>query len=185
MVNPYVEASDAVKLVSNPGLNPFANYPPDRAKQFAPCNYDGYVIGDGILFHLDEQKFVFVGRAPSANWIQFHAATGGYDATVEKDDRSPSRPTGKPVVRKVYRYQIQGPNAHQVIQKLNGGPVPDVKFFHMDYINIAGRKVAIQLYPDNPNVELLERERAGDVQKSCGARAQLVFHDICCAITGA
>ena len=62
-------------------------------------------------------------------------------STVEKDDRSPSRPMGKPVVRRNYRYQIQGPNAAQVIEKLNGGPFPDIKFFTMDVINIAGRKV--------------------------------------------
>jgi vanillate/3-O-methylgallate O-demethylase len=35
------------------------------------------VIGDGILFHLEPNKLVYVGRAPSANWIEFHAATGG------------------------------------------------------------------------------------------------------------
>ena len=29
----------------------------------------------------------------------------------------------------------------QVITKLNGGPMPDIKFFNMEYINIAGRKV--------------------------------------------
>jgi vanillate/3-O-methylgallate O-demethylase len=48
---------------------------------------------------------------------------------------------GKPVVRTLYRYQIQGPNAEQVIRKLNGGKSPEIKFFNMDYITIAGRKV--------------------------------------------
>ncbi len=43
--------------------------------------------------------------------------------------------------RKFYRFQIQGPNAEQVIRKLNGGPFADIKFFTMDYITIAGRKV--------------------------------------------
>jgi len=141
MVEQYVEGPDALKLLSHLAINSFAKFPVDRAKQFVPCSYDGHVIGDGILFHLEENKLVFVGRAPTASWIQFHAETGGYKVKTEKDDRSPSRPTGKPVVRRVYRFQIQGPNAHQVIQKLNGGPVPDVKFFHMDHINIAGRKV--------------------------------------------
>ena len=56
MVNLYVEGPDAVKLVSHLGFNSFANFPLDRAKQFAPCNYDGYVIGDGILFPLEENK---------------------------------------------------------------------------------------------------------------------------------
>ena len=141
MVEQWVEGPDALKLLSHLAINSFAKFPVNRAKQFVPCSYDGHVIGDGILFHLEENKLVFVGRAPSASWIQFHAETGGYNVTTKKDDRSPSRPGGKPVVRTHYRFQIQGPNAHQVMDKLNGGPVPEVKFFHMDVITIAGRKV--------------------------------------------
>jgi len=141
MANLYVEGPDALKLFTYLGTNSFANFPVNRAKQFAPCSYDGYVIGDGILFHLEENRLVFVGRAPAASWIQFHAETGGYKVQIVRDDRSPSNPRGKAVVRTCYRYQIQGPNAAKIIEKLNGGPVPDVKFFHMDAIQIAGRKV--------------------------------------------
>jgi vanillate/3-O-methylgallate O-demethylase len=141
MVDLFVEGPDALKLLSALAINSFTNFAVDRAKQFVPCSHDGYVIGDGILFHLERNKLVFVGRAPAANWIQFHAATGGYDVAVEKDDRSPSRPMGRPVVRRHYRYQIQGPNAVKVIEKLNGGPFPDIKFFTMDAITIAGRRV--------------------------------------------
>ena len=67
---------------------------------------------------------VYVGRNPAANWIEFHAKTGGYNVKTTYDDRSPSRPMGKPVIRSFYRYQIQGPNAQDVIKKLNGGTVP-------------------------------------------------------------
>lgn len=141
MVDIFVEGPDALKMLSYLTINSFKNFTVDKAKQFVPCSYDGYVIGDGILFHLAENKLVFVGRAPTANWIQFHAETGGYDVTTVYDDRSPSRPMGKPVTRINYRYQIQGPNAEQVIEKLNGGPFPDIKFFNMGYINIAGRQV--------------------------------------------
>src|SRR5579862_8602080 len=142
MVDLFIAGPDAIKLLSHLAINSFANFPVNRAKQFVPCSYDGHVIGDGILFHLEENKLVFVGRAPTASWIQFHAETGGYNVTTEKDDRSPSRPGGKPVIRKHYRYQIQGPNAQQVIEKLNGGPYQDIKFFNVGTINIAGRKVA-------------------------------------------
>jgi vanillate/3-O-methylgallate O-demethylase len=106
-----------------------------------PCSYDGYVIGDGILFPLEKDEFLFVGRAPAANWIQFHAQTGEYDVTSAYDNRSPSRPMGKPVTRVHYRYQIQGPNAEALIAKLNSGAYPDIKFFHIGHININGRKV--------------------------------------------
>jgi vanillate/3-O-methylgallate O-demethylase len=141
MVEQYVEGPDAFKLFSYLATNSFKSFPVNRAKQFIPCTHDGYVIGDGILFHLAENSLSFVGRAPSANWIEFHAKTGGFNVTTEKDDRSPSRPGGSPVVRRHYRYQIQGPNAWKVIEKLNGGPVPELKFFHMDAITIAGRTV--------------------------------------------
>ena len=141
MANVYVEGPDALKMFSHLATNSFANFPVDRAKQFAPCTYDGYVIGDGILFHLAPNRLVFVGRAPTASWIQFQAETGGYNVKLEKDDRSPSNPKGKAVVRSCYRFQIQGPNAPQVLEKLNGGPLPEIKFFCMDAIRIAGRKV--------------------------------------------
>jgi len=141
MVNAYIEGRDALKLLSHLGTNSYSKFPVNRAKQFAPCSYDGYVIGDGILFHLEENRLAFVGRAPAANWIRFHAETGGYDVKFEIDDRSPSNPKGKAVVRTCYRYQIQGPNAPQIIEKMNGGPVQEIKFFNIDVINIAGRKV--------------------------------------------
>ncbi len=138
MVDIYVEGPDALKMLSNLAVNTFKNFTVDKAKQFIPCSHSGHVIGDGILFHLDESKYLFVGRAPTANWIEFHVATGGYDVSIEKDDRSPGILGGKPANRKCYRYQIQGPNAWQVIEKLNGGPPPEVKFFNMDSINCEG-----------------------------------------------
>jgi vanillate/3-O-methylgallate O-demethylase len=141
MVNLFVEGPDALKLLSHLATNSFKNFTVDQAKQFAPVTHYGHVIGDGILFYLAENSLVYVGRNPAANWIEFHAKTGGYNVKTDYDDRSPSRPMGKPVFRKFYRYQIQGPNAEQVIKKLNGGTFPDIKFFKMGHITIAGRKV--------------------------------------------
>ena len=95
MANVYVEGPDALKMLSHLATNSFAKFPVNRAKQFAPCSYDGYVIGDGILFHLEQNKLVYVGRAPAANWIEFHGTTGNYNVKITRDDRSPSNPGGK------------------------------------------------------------------------------------------
>jgi vanillate/3-O-methylgallate O-demethylase len=141
MANVYVEGPDALKMLSHLATNSFANFPVNRAKQFAPCTYDGYVIGDGILFHLEQNRLVYVGRAPAANWLEFHGTTGNYNVKITRDDRSPSNPGGRPVIRTLYRYQIQGPNAKQIIEKLNGGPFPEIKFFNMGEIKIKGRTV--------------------------------------------
>ena len=141
MAEMTVKGPDAVKLMSYCTINSFADFTPNRAKQMVPCSYDGYVIGDGILFYLDKDEVLFVGRAPSVNWIQFHAETGGYKVDTIRDDRSPSHPRGKAVIRRHYRFQIQGPNAAKILEKLNGRALPDIKFFTMGAIDIAGRRV--------------------------------------------
>ena len=139
MVEQYVQGPDTLELFTYLGMNSFANFPVDRAKQLAPCNYDGYVIGDVILFYLAPNQFNLVGRIPVLNWIRFHAATGGYDVKVELDDRSAARPD--PFNRKSYRFQLQGPNAMHVLEKALGTKVPELKFFNMGHLTIAGRAV--------------------------------------------
>ncbi len=141
MAELMVQGPDALKLLSRLAINSFANFSVNKAKHFVPCGFDGHVIGDGIIFRLAEDQFNLVGRVPAVNWVQFQAETGDYDVTLDRDDRSPSRPGGKPVLRRHYRYQIQGPNAPQILEELNGGPVPDIKFFNMGVINIAGRQI--------------------------------------------
>jgi len=141
MVNLFLRGPGAIKLISDTGINSVENFPVDMAKQFVPCTPAGNVIGDGILFHLDDDEFVWVGRAPGANWLEYQAQAGDYDIEVEKDDRSPSRPYGKAVTRKYWRFQIQGPNAWAVIEKVNGGAVEQLKFFRMATMNVAGQQV--------------------------------------------
>ena len=140
MVNLWVTGRDALKLFTDTGINSTANFPVGSAKQFVPVAPDGGVIGDGILFHLAPGQLVFVGRAPVANWLTFRG-TLGYDVDIRKDDRSPSRPYGKPVSRDVWRFQIQGPRAWEVIEKVNGGSVEQVKFFRMGHLDVAGERV--------------------------------------------
>lgn len=139
MAELLVEGPDALRLLSYLGVNSFANFPVDRAKQFVPCSYDGYVIGDVILFHLAENTFNLVGRVPALNWVRFHAETGDYDVTTSLDERSAARPD--PFNRRHYRYQLQGPNAFPLMEKLLGEPAPALKFFHMGHMTIAGRTV--------------------------------------------
>ena len=67
MVNLFLRGPEAKKLLSETGINNVDDFPVDRAKQFVPTSPAGHVIGDGILFHLDEEEFVWVGRAPVAN----------------------------------------------------------------------------------------------------------------------
>jgi vanillate/3-O-methylgallate O-demethylase len=132
---------DALALCSRCTVNSFATFTPGKAKQMIPVSPDGFVIGDGILFYLAPEELLFVGRAPTVNWLEFQAQTGGLNVTATRDDRSPSQPNGRAVTRRHFRYQVQGPRAARVLEKLNGGPLPDIRFFNFDWINIAGHRV--------------------------------------------
>jgi vanillate/3-O-methylgallate O-demethylase len=129
MAEIMVEGPEAKKLLSYLAINSFENFPVGRAKHFVPVSHSGHVIGDVIVFHEDTDRYNLVGRAPTITWIQFHAETGGYDVVIGRNDRSPSRPMGNTVTRRHYRYQVQGPNAPEILNRLNGAPVPDIKFF--------------------------------------------------------
>ena len=142
MDNVILRGSDAIRLISDTAINSVANFDVDLAKQYVPVNEDGYVIGDGILFRESEDEFLFVGRAPAGNWLRYHGETGDYpNLEIETDRRSPMNPMGQPVTRKYWRFQIQGPNAWAVIDKLNGSPLEQLKFFRMSHMTIAGEQV--------------------------------------------
>ena len=137
MTDLYLEGRDALKLLSDLGVNTFKNFKVDQAKQFVACNHNGYVIGDAILFYLAENQFSLVGRPSALNWVQYHLETGGYAATGERDERSAvNRGT-----RKTFRYQVQGPNAAKVMEKVTGRPAPEIRFFNMGVFTIAGHNV--------------------------------------------
>lgn len=137
MDNLFLTGSDAIRLITDTAINSTAVFPVGRAKQYVATTAGGHVIGDGILFHVSEDQYVYVGRAPAANWLLFHGETGDYpNLEITVDRRSPSRPYGHPVTRQYYRYQIQGPNAWPVLEKLNGGPLEQLKFFHMSTMKI-------------------------------------------------
>ena len=138
MTDLYIEGPDAIRLLSDLGVNSFENFAVNKAKQFVCCNPEGYVIGDAILFYLAENRLSLVGRPSAHNWVQYHGETGNYDVTFDRDERTAVNPTGK---RKLFRFQVQGPNAMQVLEKAVGGPLPEIKFFNMAEVDIAGHTV--------------------------------------------
>ncbi|NKQ51411.1 aminomethyl transferase family protein [Amycolatopsis sp. K13G38] len=138
MTDLYLRGRDALRLLSDFGVNTFANFVPGKAKQYVAVNDDGFLIGDAILFHLEDGLFDLVGHPTVANWLQYHAANGGYRVELERDENSYDRPAGPP---KLYRYELQGPTALPLVEKVTGAALPGVGFFTMTEFSIAGHRV--------------------------------------------
>ena len=137
MTDLFLSGPDAMKLLQDLAVNSFARFAPGSAKQFIAVNHEGYVIGDAILFHLDENSFDLVGHPMAIDWVRFHAEKGSYDVDLELDGNSIVR-QGPP---KLYRYELQGPNALKIVERMIGGEVPKTKFFGMADFTIAGHRV--------------------------------------------
>ncbi len=88
MTNFYIEVPDVLKLLPDLGVNSIKSYRSNKGKQFIACNPSGQIIGDAILFFLDENKLDIVGRPPAHKWVQYNIEMGGYNVTTERDDRS-------------------------------------------------------------------------------------------------
>jgi vanillate/3-O-methylgallate O-demethylase len=136
----FLNGPDAARLLERLGVNSFANFTTDRAKQFIACNHHGQVIGDCIAYRHAEQSFELVSGMPVLNWVHYHAETGGYDVTVQRDNHSTANPTGR---RVKCRFQLEGPNASKVFAKALDGPPPEINFFRTAAVTIAGRDVLV------------------------------------------
>ena len=137
MTDLYVEGPDTKRLCEFLAVNSMANWRRDVAKQFVHCNEDGHIVGDAIIFVLEENKANIVNKPMNANWVMYHAEKHGFDVEFDLDARALDN-TGR---RKGYRFEVQGPNAWGILEKLNGGPIEGFKFFGMGEINITGRRV--------------------------------------------
>ncbi|MGH9295653.1 MAG: aminomethyl transferase family protein, partial [Acidimicrobiales bacterium] len=138
MADLFLSGPGALRLLSDLGVNNFSRFRPELAKQLVATNPDGYLIGDGILFYLEAERFDFVGAHPAiVDWVQFKLETGSYNVTFERDENSLDR-AGPP---KLYRYELQGPTARPLVEAVTGAPPPEVRFFHMTRFRIAGHEV--------------------------------------------
>jgi vanillate/3-O-methylgallate O-demethylase len=70
--------------------------------------------------------------------VQYHAERGDFEVTVSRDERTAVNPSGG---RELYRFQVQGPRALDVLRKANGGSLPEIAFFNLGELTIAGHAV--------------------------------------------
>jgi vanillate/3-O-methylgallate O-demethylase len=133
-----MEGPDALRLLSDVGANNFSGFAIGQAKQFLPVTERGKIVTDGILAREEEDSFTLSGVPAAQHWVQYHAEQGGYDVSFRTDPSSAFRKEGDPVL---FRYQVQGPRAAELVEGVFGGPMPQVKFFHAAPIDFAGRRI--------------------------------------------
>lgn len=137
MTELHLRGRDVILFIKRFAVNKFDPFPTTRAKQMIVVAPDGNMIGDAVLFRESEDFLRVVGAPSALDWLQFQVARGSFDLKAELELSSAVR-SGP---RDVFRIQIQGPNALELMRDVTGGTFPDIKFFHVGDITIAGQKV--------------------------------------------
>jgi vanillate/3-O-methylgallate O-demethylase len=133
----FLKGRDAFRLLNYLGISSFTNFVPGRAKQYVACNFKGQVIGECILYYLEEDSFELVSGMHLQDWVHFNAVTGDYDVTVERDLQTSANSKG----RKRYRFGTDGPNAEKIFTEVVEGEAPEIPFFRTAKVKIAGYEV--------------------------------------------
>ncbi|HWL01539.1 MAG TPA: aminomethyl transferase family protein [Microbacteriaceae bacterium] len=137
MTDLFLEGPGALAFLQKFGAGKLADFPVGRARQYFAVAPDGNMIGDAIVFHTAENSFDVVGVFSVPSWLQYQLESGDYDVEWTLDPNSNVR-AGDPVQ---YRYEVQGPKAKEVLEAAIGGELPDIGFFHLTDVTIAGRTV--------------------------------------------
>ena len=137
MSDTFIEGPDATRLLAAVSANNYENFAVGQAKQFVPVAADGNIVTDGILLRTGEHEYILSGVSAAQEWVKYHAGAGGYDVTYVTDPQSLFRGGADP---RLFRYQVQGPLAADLVTRVFGGPLPPVKFFNSVPVTLAGRR---------------------------------------------
>ncbi|WP_067899632.1 aminomethyltransferase family protein [Nocardia vaccinii] len=138
MFDTRIDGPDATRLLRDFSANNYDKFAINQAKQFIPVAEDGNIIVDGILLREAENTYTLSGVPVAQGWVKYWGEKGGYDVEFDTDPDSSVRTDRDP---KLFRYQVQGPRAMEVIERAFGGPLPDVRFFHSQRVTLAGRQI--------------------------------------------
>jgi vanillate/3-O-methylgallate O-demethylase len=136
MFDTVIAGPDATRLLMAVSGNNYQEFAVGQAKQFVPVTSDGNIVTDGILLRTAEREYALSGIPAAQNWVKYHGERGGYDVSFRTDPSSAFRGGADP---QLFRYQVQGPLAGQLVERAFGGPLPPAKFFHSVPVSLDGR----------------------------------------------
>ena len=154
MTDVYVEGPDTLRLLEDISINKWDGFGPLQAKQIVTVSAEGYLVADAICIGLEHNKVALIGKPTTGNYANYIADKGDYDVSVTRSSRALDR--GE---REHFRFQIQGPNAYEIMAKVIGQPLPKMRFFGMSQFAIDGVQVTALRHgmADAPGIEFFGR----------------------------
>lgn len=121
-----IKGPQALDYLQGLCINSFAKFPVGTMKHAIMCNEEGLIAAHGIVERVAEDHFLsFAGGPPGAT----ARAASGHDVEIE--------------VLNWYLFQIAGPTSLQLLEKITGESLRDLRFLRFRQTMIAGRPCEI------------------------------------------
>lgn len=117
---------DVLKLFADCSVNTMQNFEVGQSKHIIHTNKDGKIIEEGVLSRFGEDEYV----AFSTFWADYFRRQGNYDVSA-----------AEPL--DITKFQVQGPNALFVMERVSGESLRDLKFMRFRKVQIAGHEVLV------------------------------------------
>ncbi len=137
MTELHLTGPDVIPFTSELAANRIDNLTPMRAKQLILAAPDGRFISDAIIFCESENFLRIVGPPTASNWVQFNCQRSNYRIEWSRDENM-IIPRER---RDVFRFQLQGPNALALVKEVSENALPDIRFFQIGELRIAGKNI--------------------------------------------
>jgi vanillate/3-O-methylgallate O-demethylase len=137
MTELHLRGKDVIPFLGEIAVNKLDPFKVGRGKQLVLVAPDGNMIADAIIFHEEPEFYRIVGAPFASDWVLFNAEKSAHDVTAEINHNW----SVAAVPRDVFRFQIQGPAALDLVTEVAGGTLPEVSFFGIGEMTIAGKRV--------------------------------------------
>ena len=157
MTELHLRGREIVPFLATVALNKFDPFPVRKAKQIVVASPDGYLVGDAILFH-EESDFLRIVGARS-RW------TGCSTTLTRRRSMSQRRWT---TIRRSSSIRAMSSASRcrdrkrlELVTEAAGGSLPEVKFFSIAELTIAGKPVRASAAWDGWNPGLRDLRQVG------------------------
>lgn len=124
-----VSGSNAQKFLSRLSINNVYSWPIGKSKHLVMPDAQGYIASHALVVRDSEDSFRQF--APGFPWVPYMASTLGIDVEIG--------------FRAIFLYQIAGPASLQILERVIGKPLREVRFLDIAKIRIPGIETEVEI----------------------------------------
>lgn len=132
----YLTGKDALPFLMSITSNSFKNFAIGKAKHYVQCDANGKVMAEGVLQFIDEDKYLLQSNTGYTLYQYYKQADKYPDLKVYQPDWYVLEEYGLAITADRFKFQVSGPKALALSQKVTGENLTDLKFMNFRKVKV-------------------------------------------------